>query len=86
MQPVFFSSILDTVASRAFFVAAAFCRDDQTWLCCLCVIVWGAKNGLCRMLSCRVVSCCLSVSRPLMNSLFKKLKLNSKFKSELLKA
>ena len=49
------------IASRTIFVVAAFCRDDQTWSCCICVnwSIWlygERKNGSCRMLSCRVVS------------------------------
>ena len=58
------------IGSRAIFVAAAFCRDDQTWSCCIIMCelihlnVWG-KNGSCRMLSCRVVSsmCELALKR-----------------------
>ena len=49
------------IPSRAIFVVAAFCRDDQTWSCCICVnwSIWlygERKNGSCRILSCRVVS------------------------------
>ena len=78
METVFFSSFLDTVAathmtkiaSRAIFVATGFCRDDQTWSCCInmCelihLIVWEAKK---RVVSHDVVSCRLCVNWPLIN-------------------
>ena len=47
------------IASRAIFVAAVFCRDDQTLSCCICVnwSIWLYGEQKKRVVSHAVVSC-----------------------------